>query len=204
VTDIDRPALVASIRAAFAREYTHPGDDTNPGACLYWATTAIRTAAEHGPGRDGVRLVLQAGTAQFRRLPPHLDDGKPETSTHFSYMWAPAVLRHGIPHYTLPSGSLCPARPDGLITRPGPDGARLCLPEMHVWAADPERQEVVDLSTFALATQCAKVLGAPWLDAPPPDYMWCPYSALPDDWHYAPDRAATLLAYRLATAQGLL
>ncbi len=210
---VPRDDVVQEARDMFHATYANTparfGEGLHGGACLYWTTSVIEAAQRVA----GVRLVMQAGSAQFRRLPPHLDDGKPETATHFSYMWSPPVRSNAsswLNVYTHPDGSTMQARPDGLIERPGADGKPfVCLPEMHVWAADPERQELVDLSTKFLPTLCQKTLGVPggprvWQDATPPDYVWCTYDKLPPDWRYAPDRDATILAHRLAAAQGLL
>jgi hypothetical protein len=144
------------------------GDEHVPGSCLYWAVSVIAAAAE-----TGLRLIPQAGTASFQRLPGHLDDGAPTTLTHFGYEWQPG------------SRSLVNL------------GGRLVLPEMHVWAADPVAGEIVDLSTRHLVEMCQTVGGLPWLEAAPPRFLWA--RQLPAGWHYAPTREATELAVRFAT-----
>lgn len=144
------------------------GDAHVPGSCLHWTMAVIDAAA-----RNGLRLIPQAGSASFQRLPRYLDDGAPTTLTHFSYEW------HG-----------------GDVTKL-PDG-RLILPEIHVWAADPARGEIVDLSTRHLAEMCETTAGLPWLDVAPPPYLWS--RELPAGWLYQPNREATELAVRYALA----
>lgn len=141
------------------------GDEHVPGSCLYWAVSAIAAARE-----GGLRLVLQAGTAAFQRLPERLDDDELTTLTHFSYEWQPG------------SRSLVNL------------GGKLVLPEMHIWAADPVAGEIVDLSTRHLAEMCGATTGMPWLEAPPPAFLWA--RRLPAGWHYAPTQEATELAAR--------
>lgn len=182
------PLVVDAARDFFQSCFGYP--EASYGACLYWSIAAIKAA-----NRYGIRLILQAGSAAFRRLPPRLDDGKPETLPHFAYVWTPPLSD---PLRT-PTCNGQPT-PDYLTTR----GGRLCLPEIHVWAGyvgdgrDPNTMRVVDLSTFALKDQCADLMGEPWFEADPPRYLWCRPNEIPDGWHYEPNRDATLLANRLA------
>lgn len=143
-----------------------------PGSCLYWTMAVIEAAAQRG-----LRLIPQAGTAVFRRLPPHLDDGAETTLTHFSYVWQPG------------SGG-------SLMVLPG---GRAVLPEMHVWAADPARGEIVDLSTRHVAEMCRETTGMEWLEEPPPPFLWA--RELPAGWSYVPDREATAFAVRCMMAE---
>ncbi len=185
--------VVDAARNFFRANFGYP--EASYGACLYWSLAAIKAAQA-----IGIRLVLQAGSAAFRRLPPHLDDGKPETLPHFAYVWTPPLkdpLRSPVTRDGDPT-------PDYLTTRPDPLGRpRLCLPEIHVWAGyvgdgrDPATMRVVDLSTFALKDQCQALMGAPWLEKDPPRYLWCRPNEIPDGWHYEPTREATMLAANL-------
>jgi len=161
----DKERIVALAEQLYRRHLV--GDEHVPGSCLYWTMAVIDAA-----GRNGLRLIPQAGTAAFQRLPAHLDDGAETTLTHFSYEW------HG---------------GDGLVALP--DG-RTVLPEIHVWAADPAKGEIVDLSTRHLAEMCRLSTGMPWLEAAPPRFLWA--RQLPAGWHYAPNREATELAVRFA------
>lgn len=131
--------------------------------CMHWTAAVIPAALS-----EGVVLVPQAGSASFRRLPPALDDGKPETFTHFSYM-----------HDAASTAPLQLAEVNG----------RVCLPEVHVWAGYVRTQEIVDLSTRAVERSCADTGGMPWLEKTPPRFLWS--RRLPDGWLYAPSERAT-------------
>lgn len=189
---VDHRAIVDATRKYFAVHYGRDAEEV-PGACLYWAASVIHVAAR-APWH--LNLVMQAGSAMFQRLPEHLDDGKPDTLTHFSYVWTPpdkdplrAPHINGVPV------------PPWFTTRPDPrnDGKiRACLPEIHVWAGDPATQTLVDLTTFKLAAQCVNIMGAPWFEAPPPDYLWHHVAELPNGWRYEPIAAATFYAMKMA------
>ncbi len=94
----------------------------------------------------GKNFIIQAGSLQWQYVPNHLDDGV--SSTHFSYMWDPTnplsrrALRMGM------------------------------LPEVHVWVADPEAQEIIDLSTRGLKEQARNMGVTNWHTASPPRYFW--------------------------------
>ncbi len=198
--------LVALIRDDAAAHYavhfadSHRNRFLPGGSCLYWAASAIIAAQRHG-----IRLVLQAGSAAFQRLPPHLDDGRPETLTHFAYEWTPphkdplrsrVFVRDGREE---PTPAHFTTRPDRVTGQPA-----LCLPEMHVWCGEPATQTLVDLSTFDLTRQCETVLGVPWLDEKPPPFLWCAPREIPTAWHYNPNRDATLLAALILADLGAL
>lgn len=136
--------------------------------CLYW--TAGVCLAAHA---NGLRLIPQAGTSSWRRLPEALDDGV--VGTHFSYQWD--------------------GYDDERVQRALDAGM---LPEMHVWAADPKRNEVVDATTRFLPRQCEQTAGLPWLMPEPPKYLWGGPSAIWQlDALYVPDADATKLALDL-------
>ena len=134
-------------------------------SCLYWAAAIIGEA-----GLNGVRLSLQAGSASFLMVPPHLDDGN--IPTHFSYQWDDK----------------------NSVVRQYQD--KNLLPEMHVWAADVENKEIVDLTTCFLPELCIKA-GFRWHCKEPPDFLWS--NTLPDGWVYRPNLPATKLAAQLIT-----
>jgi hypothetical protein len=143
-------------------------------SCLYW-TAAICAAA----AKRGIRLIPQAGSASWRRLPHELDDGKPETATHFSY-----VYEEG--------------------TDPRPYLARGILPECHCWAADPKRNEIVDLTTRFLPTVCDKLTGLAWLTPAPPSFVWgnpLELRAAMPDCSYVASVEACMLAYALISKE---
>jgi len=136
-------------------------------ACLYLAPAIISVAK-----RMGVRLVLQAGSASWRRVSEVDDDGL--MATHFSYLWEPHTLR------------------TRMILAQG------LMPELHVWAADPERQEIVDLTTGHIPLQCQQLGEMKWLCEPPPDFIWHSGPGIAQlDAHYEPTQLATELALEL-------
>ncbi len=104
----------------------------------------------------GLRARLQAGSLSWPILPPHLDDG--HQPTHFTYEWSP--------------------------WRPESQAALKLglLPEIHLWIGLPDRNELVDFSTQWLPQQAAKA-GLVWRTDPPPDFLWCGPSGLPDGVH---------------------
>ena len=116
---------------------------------------------------EGIRGVLQAGSASFERVPPELDDGV--CSTHFSYVWeerSRTTLR------MIAAGS---------------------MPEMHVWVAIPRLQEIVDLTTGYQVKQCENLLGVDWLSVSPPKYLWSHVNEI-EKIHYEPSLSAIELA----------
>lgn len=121
--------------------------------------------------KHGLRLCLQAGTAYWPRVTAETDDGV--EPNRFGYEWEPGS----------PATKLRLAM--GL------------LPEMHVWAGDPERQEVVDLTTGSWPKQCVLLTGLTWKAPAPPAYFWGPAASLPAIASYVPDELATLMAARL-------
>jgi hypothetical protein len=119
----------------------------------------------------GIRAVIQAGSASWPRLRPDQDDGR--SPTHHSYVW----------------------EPDSVATK-----ARLVacdLPEIHVWAAIPERGELIDMTTKYWPEQCQLIQGLGWPGDKPPTYFWGTADELPDGVIYRPDMKAIALALRL-------
>lgn len=116
----------------------------------------------------GKRLVPQAGTASWMFVPPSLDDGV--SPNQFTYKW----------------------EPDSHETR-----RRIIedlLPEMHVWCADPQERMVIDLAIKYQPQQCLRMIGAEWLTADPPDYLWAREGRVRRGYYYQPDPIATALA----------
>lgn len=106
-------------------------------ACLNWMV--------HGAialGAFGIRSIAQAGTAHFRFLPAHLDDGV--CDTHHGFEWSP---------YTPQSMAKI---------------AEGQLPEIHCWLAIPETREIVDFSTGYIHHGCPH----PWQADPLSRYLW--------------------------------
>jgi hypothetical protein len=156
------------------------------GLCLDWAWHGYRIL-KLWPSAP--RTILQAGSARWPRVPPELDDGV--SPTHFSYEWdaeseEARLIRSGIARMV--------RRADG---RTG-----FSLPEMHVWLACPDTQEIVDFTTGLWPAACKATLGQEWLASPPPDYLWAFVSPLPEGVSYRPDRAAIDCVIALLHAQG--
>lgn len=142
-------------------------------ACLTWAKRTVEALE-----RRGIRAILQAGTCCWPLKTREQDDGK--TATHFSYMYEGFTMRQAIE---------CASRGH--------------LPEMHVWAAIPEMNEIIDLSTKYWPEQAKKLAGLDWPGIHPPDYLWTEATALPDGVIYHPYEHPTALAYQLCES-GLL
>lgn len=117
------------------------------------------------------RPIIQAGTCLWPRIREDQDDG--ETSTHFGYEW----------HYD--------AQTRYLIS----EGR---LPEMHVWIAILNTNEIVDLSTGYFTTRCQEIIGMNWPGDRPPRYLWCEADKIPDRVIYKPYFSATKVAVEFA------
>lgn len=153
---------VSEARALVA---THFPDCPARGSCLFHAIAMIQVAKRHGR-----KLVLQAGTAYWERMPPEIDDGV--SPTHFGYEW----------------------EADSPTTR-ARIAARM-LPEMHIWVGDPATQEIIDISTNEFVDQARHMLGVDWPGKKPPDFLWAKASELPKEAVYQPDGRATRVAAR--------
>lgn len=112
----------------------------------------------------GYRALIQAGSMSWPIVPPGQDDGK--AATHFSYEWSPWREESQA------------ALKLGL------------LPEIHVWVGLPDQNELLDFATKFLPEQAAQE-GLAWRTAPPPDFLWCGPSELPEGVRYQPDLYAT-------------
>ncbi len=119
----------------------------------------------------GIRAVIQSGSASWPRLRPDQDDGV--APTHHSYVWEPhsAVTRARIAANT--------------------------MPEIHVWAAIPERGELIDMTTRYWPEQCRLIQGLDWPNNQPPNYFWGTADELPVGVVYVPDMKAIALALHL-------
>ena len=121
--------------------------------------------------REGIFLTPQAGSAFWRIVSEEQDDGV--SITHFGYEWEPDSA---LTHFALAQG---------------------LLPEMHVWAGDPVRQEIVDVTTWEFPDQARELIGAEWKTPLPPDFLWCKTSEIPQDAEYKPSKSATEIAWKL-------
>jgi hypothetical protein len=142
------------------------------GNCLEfaWHGYQIITAYAGAP-----RTIIQAGSASWPRLA--VDDGV--SPTHFSYEW-----NADDPNTRLFASGL-------IQVVPRSDGHfQAALPEMHVWLAIPDSEEIIDFTTGLWPTACREMIGHEWLAPLPPEYLWTFGSRLPDGVRYVPDRAA--------------
>lgn len=112
--------------------------------------------------QSGYRAILQAGSMNW---PINRNAPEPQP-THFSYEWEPDNFDSAL---RIAQGA---------------------LPECHVWAALPDRNEIVDFSTGFFKGVASKRHGLTWLDADPPEYLWCPANALPEGVRYRPSLQA--------------
>lgn len=118
----------------------------------------------------GIRAVIQAGSAGWARIRPEQDDGV--CPTHFSYMWTPNEPASRI------------ALMQGL------------LPEIHVWAAIPETDEIVDFTSGKFPEQARKIAGFDWPGNLPPKYLWA--KKLPKEAYYDANAQAVKLVLMYA------
>jgi hypothetical protein len=95
--------------------------------------------------KHGRRAVLQAGTMLWQVLN---DITIPEVPTHFGYQWDPCdefsqeQMKRGL------------------------------LPEIHIWIALPDENQIVDFSTGSFKKLCMEQHGLPWETPDPPEYFW--------------------------------
>jgi hypothetical protein len=136
-------------------------------ACIYLTRIGLEVIRQH----TSHRAVVQAGTMQWEVVPRHLDDGV--MGTHLAFKWSPREFNSVM---NMAAGG---------------------IPEMHVWIALPERNEIVDFSTGTFPA-FAQTLGVKWLSPPPPDFLWQDVGQAAAEGHfYEPNGAATELAWRI-------
>jgi hypothetical protein len=75
------------------------------------------------------------------------------------------------------------------------------LPEMHVWAADLDAQEILDFSTGGLVRQAEQVAGLAWTAPRPPRFFWGGPNDLPPGTRYIPARDACAFVRQLFLSQ---
>lgn len=125
----------------------------------------------------GYTPLLQAGTMLWRIVPPSQDDGiRP---THFGYEWTPD---EPFSQKALAAG---------------------LLPELHIWVAVRETQELVDFSTAYLPRIAKERYGFEWNTELPPEYI---FGRPPEDAFYRPLLPAIkfvwgFIAQKLATPE---
>ena len=98
-------------------------------------------------GREfGRNLLIQAGDAFWKHIPDHLDDGM--SDNYFGYQFSPHTPQSIM---SMRSGN---------------------LPEVHVWLADPVRQEIIDLSSYEFPSQAKRIANYDWKHKLPPERYW--------------------------------
>ena len=154
--------------------------------CLEFAFQGYRIIRDW-PGAP--RTLIQAGSAQWPRVPPELDDGV--SDTHFGYEWDTQshfsrLVRSGvIPVMRRADGHLAPS-----------------LPEIHVWLGCPDTGEIIDFTTGLWPAACRATLGQEWLAPLPPPYFWNFGTRRPDGVNYLPARDAIDCVIALLRLQG--
>ena len=162
---VNRDAMVAAARQLAHETFGEP--TKGMGSCLA-LTWSICTIAR----RQGLRLIMQAGSAHWPRVTNETDDGTEPNL--FGYEWDLQTALRVMP--SLPPN---------------------WLPEIHIWAADPVAVEIVDLSTGAFPTLCKSMTGLPWKAPQPPAYFWGNPLDVPTPGYYHPQRSACEMAVRL-------
>lgn len=160
----DKRQIVQNARRKALQWLPKEADGRLDGACLFLAMGFMQAYYEW----TGVVTYLQAGSANFKCVPDHLDDGK--SPNYFSYQFS---LAAALPYV-----------------------ARGELPEMHCWVGIKETREIVDVSTEFLPDQCKRLSGMDWRMPPPPPFVWDHTSNLERqrDLIYIPDVEAIKIA----------
>lgn len=159
---------------------------TLAGQCLEFGWNGYRIIKDW-PGAP--RTIIQAGSAQWPRIPPEMDDG--HSPTHFAYEWdadspAARLIRSGI----VP------------VVRRADNVVAASLPEMHVWLACPDTGEIIDFTTALWPAACLATIGEEWPGPRPPEYLWTFGSRLPAGVNYIPDREAIDIVILILRQQG--
>lgn len=148
-------------------------DGQTGGRCVYYSLALMVLAIR----RHNLRLLPQGGTLAWRFLPKHLDTGT--NATCFTYEWQGLT--------------------EAVIERLTEEK----LPEMHVWLADSEAQEVVDASTGSLPDQARTQMNVEWQTQAPPDFLWTDEAGMPEDALYRPEPDGCFVAFELLKPGGL-
>lgn len=115
----------------------------------------------------GYRAILQAGTMNW------LINPNPDAPiTHFTYQWEPESEA---------------------------SKARIVigvLPEIHIWCALPDLNEIVDFSTCDFRKVAESTHALKWHTEDPPSYLWCNASQLPEGVHYKAELEAIRFIFK--------
>jgi hypothetical protein len=156
------------------------------GRCLDFAWEGYQII-KAWPGAP--RTIIQAGSAQWPRVPPEMDDG--HSPTHFAYEWDPESQ---LARLALAGVAAVVQRADGHVAP--------SLPEMHVWLGCPDTAEIVDFTTGLWPLTCRAMLGLGWPAPLPPAYFWSLGTHRPAEVNYVPARDAIDCVIALLRRQG--
>ena len=134
------------------------------GVCL--ASAGLLTAALSRRLGDDHLVLIQAGSAGWRRLHAEDDDGT--VDTHISCVWDPG---HPASMARMLAGG---------------------LPELHAWVGviRGDHQWLIDPTSGHWPVAC-RAAGMDWLYDEPPEYVWARCDeGLPEGCYFSPDREA--------------
>ena len=165
--------IIKDAEKIFRKRYAKLCTDQSGGGMCPYWALAVIEAGK----KNGRNLVLMAGSMQWQFVPTHLDDGV--SNNAFAYMWSPNDARS---RYAMSMGM---------------------LPEVHVFAGDPETQEIIDLSTRDFKRIAQNSFGFDWRTADPPRYVWAKREDLPSDARYSIEPEAIFYVANQLSKMGL-
>lgn len=182
-----REAIYRRTLAAVMAEIGDPDDPSQLiGRCLDIAWHGYRLIKDWP---CAPRTILQAGSCQWPRVAPELDDGR--SPTHFAYMWdGDSPIAHLVRSGIIPVIQ----RTDGHVAP--------SLPEVHVWLGCPETGEIIDFTTGLWPLACKATLGLDWPGTQPPPFFWNFGTRLPADVRYVASREAIECVVAILRQQG--
>jgi len=164
----NRNTVIEDVRQAMLRSYGGVDIDRVP---LQWSVEVIKRLDEAGH-----RAIIQAGTASWKMVDDHLDDGIAPNEWGYTF------------------------QDDGTETEQILMGI---MPEMHVWVAIPDRSEIVDVMT-GYQVERALEAGHRWRAPHPPDWLWCKTNDVAKCGAiYVPHRKAIKYANMMIRIQGI-
>lgn len=150
-----KDAIVAEARQYRDARWT--GMDQKLGWCLHSSLATLAILHLHG-----VKAILQAGTAYWRRAPDKLPG-----PTFFGYKFEAHNSFMAELFRMLES-----------------------LPEIHVWVGIVETNEMIDIETCHFPDVCLELIKEDWPAKKPPDYLWTTCDKLPRNCYYVPYKQA--------------
>jgi hypothetical protein len=169
------PSLLLAMRRRLELWHGKESVEASTGLC-FWYALALHIEAKLA----GRNLMLQAGTAEWQRVPPEDDDGV--MATHYGYVFEKdAPYTKAFARELMGSSKL----------------QRSILPEMHVWLIDVDKHALVDPTAGHFVAQAKTLCGFDWPGPVPPETLWCPIDDVPKDgtliYNADPDACAMLL-----------